>query len=212
MNVLSDGVWPAIAGAAVLFASVSLVEAASPAYCALYAREYMGQFTTGSKADEALASEYRIQDQAYFRCLNQDDAPAFPETSAYFGASAEDIINTLGIGNVGVPFEPLAQGDATADDTADVESAVPEVPVAVIPEPEPTPVPVETAAPAAPPAPTAEPAQQQAAGTAAPKSGVEPFSPRWIAWCKQHYPNSFDPETGMVSPFEGKPRLCPAGT
>ena len=47
--------------------------AASPAYCALYAREYATQFSDGSGTNQ------RIQDQAYYRCLNLDEDPEFPD-------------------------------------------------------------------------------------------------------------------------------------
>lgn len=159
--------------------------AASPAYCALYAREYTAQFSTGSASDEAVASEFRIQEQAYSRCLNLDEEPAFPEASAYFGASMEQIL-----GGIGGPLEEIAEGDTDYDDIAAPDE----------------PKPARTAAAVA-----AAPSQQTAA-----RSGgggtVKRFSPEWIAWCKAHYPNSFDPISGLVTPFEGAPRLCPAGS
>jgi len=58
--------------------------AASPAYCALYAREYAIQAVQQVAAKGMRQS---VEDQAYFRCLNQDEDPPLPRTSAYF---AED--------------------------------------------------------------------------------------------------------------------------
>jgi hypothetical protein len=55
--------------------------AASPTYCALYAREYAIQAVQQVAAKGMRQS---VEDQAYFRCLNQDDDPPLPRTSAYF--------------------------------------------------------------------------------------------------------------------------------
>jgi hypothetical protein len=60
--------------------------AAPPTYCALYAREY-GNLADISTPEEAIR---RIQDQAYYRCLNQDEDPPLPTGSAYVGARVDD--------------------------------------------------------------------------------------------------------------------------
>lgn len=73
-----------------VLASADAASAASPAYCALYAREYASQFALPATA--ASADSMRLQDQAYYRCLNLDEDPAFPTTSAYFGADADAIL------------------------------------------------------------------------------------------------------------------------
>ena len=65
--------------------------AAPPAYCALYAREYASAKIDSPVTTDDVAALERLQDQAYFRCLNADNEPPFPETSAYFGASMGDI-------------------------------------------------------------------------------------------------------------------------
>jgi hypothetical protein len=31
-------------------------------------------------------------------------------------------------------------------------------------------------------------------------SGLPVGSPEWKAWCQEHFPNSFDPETGTIVP------------
>ena len=98
-----------VAGSCLALASDAL--AASPAYCALYAREYangrIGTPTTG----DAVNALQRIQDQAYYRCLNMDDEPDFPASSAYFGAGVEEIV-----GEIGAPFEPIGEGDVSLED------------------------------------------------------------------------------------------------
>lgn len=74
---------------AISVAAIDVASAASPAYCALYAREY-GRLGSQSP-DNAEPVLQRLQDQAYYRCLNQDEDPQFPTTSAYFGAAVQDI-------------------------------------------------------------------------------------------------------------------------
>ena len=112
MKIIGDcSIYAAVSGLVVVIGMANSASAASPAYCALYAREYTAQFATGSSADAAIASEYRIQEQAYYQCLNMDVEPEFPETSVYFGAAIDDI--------AGGPLEAVAQGDAAADE-ADV--------------------------------------------------------------------------------------------
>jgi len=177
-----------ICGIALLAGGIGTATAAAPAYCALYAREYTAQFATGSDADAAIASEYRILEQAYSRCLNLDVEPAFPETSAYFGASVGQIV----AGTSG-PFEEIAEGDTNLEDDPPID--------------EPALIPAEPAA-------VAEPLAIRTAtrdGTSGNGGTLQKFSPEWQTWCKEHYPNSFDPISGMVTPFEGEPRLCPVG-
>jgi hypothetical protein len=94
----------------VTVATIDIASAASPAYCALYAREYAIARIGAAAADAAPALQ-RLQDQAYYRCLNQDEEPEFPTTSVYFGAPVEDII-----GDVGGPFQDIGEGDASAGD------------------------------------------------------------------------------------------------
>jgi hypothetical protein len=148
--------------------------AASPAYCALYAREYTAQFTTGSNADEAMASEYKILEQAYYQCLNMDIEPEFPDTSVYYGAGLDDIL-----GGLAAPLEGVAEGDTSADD------------------------------PLAEPAPEPKPAATQVARRSGGRgSGLEAWTPEWEAWCKGHFPNSFNPEDGTVKPYDEPRRFC----
>jgi hypothetical protein len=73
----------------------------------------------------------------------------------------------------------VAEGDASFDD---------ETPVAAAPAPAPKPKP-----------------QAQVAANTTPKSGdggkLKAWSPEWLQWCADHYPNSFDPATGTVLPM-----------
>ncbi len=76
-----------LAGLGLAALTAGTASAASPAYCALYAREYANQMVeVGAPARTAIS----IQDQAYYRCLNQDEDPALPTASAYFGTDVED--------------------------------------------------------------------------------------------------------------------------
>lgn len=160
--------------------------AASPAYCALYSREYTAQFATGSHSDAAAASEYRIQEQAYSQCLNMDVEPPFPDTSVYAGASVEDIL-----GGYAYFIDEMGEGDKTPAEFTETSSDIAVTATSAAADENP----VDDA--------TAE-SVQQAAVTGAPGSA------RWMTWCREHFPNSFDEATGTVQPFEGQRQRCPA--
>jgi hypothetical protein len=157
-----------------------IAPAASPAYCALYAREYaisrIGPEGTGSAAPAL----QRVQDQAYYRCLNQDEDPEFPTTSAYFGAAVEDITGETA--DVGGPFQDVGEGDASAGDETPVEPA----PV-VKPKPKP---------------------KKLASKGSGKGSGLTPWSDEWVTWCKSNY-RSFNATTGFVLTLSGERKLCP---
>ena len=170
----SRSIRAAVCGIAFSLLAPAAASAASPAYCALYAREYTAQFATGSDSDPAAASEYRIQEQAYYQCLNMDIEPAFPETSVYAGEGFDDII-----GGMGGPLEGVAEGDASAEDPI----------VEAPPEPKPA-------------------VTQTAWRSGSRGSGLEAWTPEWEAWCKSHFPNSFDPNDGTVKPFDEPRRFC----
>lgn len=89
MSFVSSLAGTGLAAAAAL-TCFSAAYAASPAYCALYAREYALQFVEPATVPSAAAQ--KVQDQAYYRCLNLDENPEFPMTSAYFGADTEDLL------------------------------------------------------------------------------------------------------------------------
>lgn len=151
--------------------------AASPAYCALYAREYALQFV--EPATPPAAATQHVQDQAYYRCLNLDENPEFPMTSAYFGADDEDLLS-------GGVMLTVAEGDAAFDDEADA---------------------TDTSVPAAATTSTrtASAAKPRRKGRG---SGLDPWTPEWIDWCEANY-RSFDPQTGYVKTHSGTRKLCP---
>lgn len=105
-----------LAGLGMLAAAIGAATAAPPEYCALYAREYANQFATA--AGERPGSEPKIQDEAYYRCLNMDQEPEMPATSAYSGTSVDP-------SGQGGPLEPVAEASAPA---ASIEAVTPTTP------------------------------------------------------------------------------------
>ena len=170
-----------LAGLSALATVIGTAAAAPPEYCALYAREYANQFSAA--AGEKPGSEQKIQDEAYYRCLNMDEEPEMPPNSAYSGTSVD---NT----GQGGPLEPAPDAAAPAD-TAAAPAGEEAAPVADTP-------------PAAPAKPAA-PAQKKTAGSSPVKhsytSGEEPGTAAWAKWCRDHFPNSFDEKTGTIMPF-----------
>ncbi len=171
-----------LAGITVL-AAAGAAQAAPPAYCALYAREYANQFT--SAAGQKQGAEQSIQDEAYYRCLNQDQDPQLPTTSAYYGTT----VDTAGQG--GAP-KPATGSDAPAGGkTADTMTA---------------------AAPQAPAEASQGPATQTADSTPPRHSytgGKKPWTPEWFAACKKYFPNSFNEKDGTILPHgASKRQLC----
>jgi hypothetical protein len=80
--VTPKGLLAAAAAFGFVSLAASAASAASPAYCALYAREYALDTVQPNAAAGMLQS---VQDQAYYRCLNMDEDPPLPRKSAYFG-------------------------------------------------------------------------------------------------------------------------------
>jgi len=103
-------------GLAAIAVSTGVVEAlaASPAYCALYAREFAQQFIEPTTPPSGATQQ--VQDQAYYRCLNLDENPDFPTTSAYFGADTEDLL-------AGGLLTAVSQGDISDDELDTAEPA-----------------------------------------------------------------------------------------
>lgn len=168
--------------------------AASPQYCAFYAREFVRQFDLG-KTQAAAVIE--ISDKAYYRCLNLDTAPTLPELSAYAGSALDgtDLADPL-----------LAQGDGDyEEDVGETSEGAPTIDI-VTPEGSGVQPPVETAIDE--PSSPSTPRTASATGTLKSRSGLTPWSPEWRRWCEEHFPNSFDPETGSVIAFEGGRGFC----
>ena len=164
---------------------MSPASAASPAYCALYAREYASARIGTPVPGDAVGALQRVEDQAYYRCLNQDEEPQFPTTSAYFGAPLDDITGSAA--DTGGPFQAIqSTGTTTIDAT----------------------VPAATAA--APPKPAAKPTQVASAGGGGGgyHGAPTPWTPEWVTYCKAHY-RSFNPDTGYVLTLSREKKLCP---
>lgn len=178
-----------LAGLAVL-ATAGAAVAAPPEYCALYAREYANQFSAA--VGEKPGSEQSIQDEAYYRCLNMDQEPEMPPSSAYYGTS----IDATGQGG---PLEPIA-GDAgtTGGD--------------------PPPAPAKQGAAAAagndgapsdrpvPPKPVTKTANSAPSGRSY-TGGLEPWTDQWRATCRKYFPNSFNEKDGTILPHGSTKRV-----
>jgi hypothetical protein len=150
--------------------------AAAPAYCALYAREYATQTVQPSAAVGMLQS---VQDQAYYRCLNQDEDPPLPQTSAYFGTDLAKPVKSASA----TPPLPTPAPPPTSD-----------------PAPKPTTTPVVKASTAR--APTAAAAPYHG-------SGLTAWTPEWAAWCANNFPNSWDAKSGTILRYDSDTReLC----
>ena len=176
-----------LAALVVLTAGTGAAMAAPPAYCALYAREYANQFAAA--AGEKPGTEPKIQDEAYYRCLNMDQEPEMPATSAYYGTS----VDTAGKAAQGGPLEPVASAPAPATDTAAAPAAS-----------------AETVAPTASATPT-PPTRTAASGSSARSytGGKQPWTPEWLAACKKYFPNSFNEKDGTILPHGANKRvLC----
>jgi hypothetical protein len=163
-----------LAAIAVLGLGAGAASAASPAYCALYAKEFARHAAFDSQG--ALPPEL-IHDRAYHKCLNLDDEPVLP--TAYTDPTTDGGRFVLDQGSA----------DSGLDDTFAAEPAVDEQ-VAEEPKAE------QTAALESDPQPA-----RKRTGTWS-GSGYAMWSPEWEAWCSEHFPKSFDPATGTIIPYK----------
>jgi hypothetical protein len=212
----------AFSGSATVAAS-----AASPAYCALYAREYAIDTV---QPVAAIGLRQSVEDQAYYRCLNQDEDPPLPAASAYF-AAPELLPPRLQV----LPVDPTRSSAAAA---RPAESTPPRpIPKAVAPSwirwtrsnaarpgaavAAPAPAPAAAGTPTAAattPRPPGQPTVTIASTATAPAakpaykgSGFQPWTAQWAAWCARYFPRSWDPVTGTVvhgSSTTGERVLC----
>lgn len=158
MSPIVPSIVPSLAGAAfgaLVLLSAEAASAASPAYCALYAREYANQFEVQAVSPDATA--LLVQDQAYYRCLNLDEDPEFPATSAYFGAD----------------FEAILSGEAAATVVSEGDTSAAEI-IEPPAEPEVVEKPKRVASASVP--------RRPGRG-----SGYDPWTPEWFDWCEAHY-------------------------
>ena len=110
-----------LAGLAALTSAAGAAWAASPVYCALYAKEFVKHAAVESQGS---VPPSRIHDRAYHKCLNMDDEPLLP--TAYAEPASD--------GTAG-PFS-LVEG---ADDPAAGASRDSEVEGTAASDPEPAP-------------------------------------------------------------------------
>lgn len=155
--------------------------AASPDYCSVYAKEISKQMLSANKSN---LSADRVHDRLYHKCLNMDEEPALP--AAYAETPLDGIGGSLAdersIDNRSMEsiVEEATSESPTVDATAIDESVV-----------------KRTAAIESKKATTPATRQGQWSG-----SGYAMWSPEWRSWCEEHFPNSFDPESGTVLPYD----------
>lgn len=155
--------------------AVGPAAAASPDYCAVYAKEFSKQVLS---TDEVSPSSGRVHDRLYHKCLNMDEEPAMPAAFAETGqdklGGSPDDRSAASILEDAASETPTV--DATAIDeavvkrTAAIESAKAETPVT---------------------------RNGRWRG-----SGYATGSPEWRNWCAEHFPKSFDPKTGTILPYD----------
>jgi len=149
--------------------------AASPDYCSVYAKEFSKQVLA---TDEVSPSSGRVHDRLYHKCLNMDEEPALP--SAYAETGPDGVGGPLDDGSMTSILEDAASESPTVDATAIDEAVV-----------------KRTAA-----------VESGNSGTSARRtgrwrgSGHVMWSPQWRNWCAEHFPNSFDPKTGTILPYD----------
>jgi hypothetical protein len=203
-----------IAGVAALAVGVSAASAASPAYCALYAKEFTVHAAIESQG--SIPPDY-LRDRAYHKCLNMDDEPLLPAAyadPATDGAGASFVLDEGSVERG--EAESLVETPAPA-----IEAKEPAPPPAVAPEPatktarlDPDPEPGSVRKRVVVSKPTLK---DRLAGIVPNwlKSGEEPttkssatggrfekWSPEWRAHCRKYFPKSFDPKTGTVIPYK----------
>jgi hypothetical protein len=158
-------------------AAIGSAKAAAPAYCALYAREFAVDSVQPGAAAGMLQS---VQDQAYYRCLNQDEDPPLPKASAYFGTGIAATVAFPGRTAPGVPAAAPKPASAAAAPSTEVPAAAPRVVVT---------------------------ARASAAGYRG--SGMTPWTQEWMDWCARNFPNSWDDKSGTVLHYgSGSRELC----
>jgi hypothetical protein len=198
-----------IAGVAALAIGVSAASAASPAYCALYAREFVMRAAVESQGS---IPPKHIHDRAYHKCLNMDDEPLLP--TAYADPATD---------GTGGPFV-LDEGSADASGSEDsVDAATVEKPAVKAPAAKSAPA-KETAALEPDPEPARKrwvvtkptlkdrlvgmvpnwlkPSSKPDARPSVTGGRFEKWSPEWRAHCEKYFPKSFDPKTGTVIPYK----------
>lgn len=170
-----------LAGLGLVVMAGSSAEAASPDYCAVYAKAFAKQ---ARPADAGSPGADRIHDRLYHKCLNMDEEPALP--TAYAEPQPDGLGRSL-----------VEDGGSTASILEDATSVTPTVDATAIDE-----AMVKRTA-AAEGGKTTAPARRTGRWRG---SGFAMWSPKWRDWCAEHFPNSFDPETGTILPYDKNAR------
>jgi len=165
-----------LAGLGLIVLSVDSVAAASPDYCAVFAKEFAKQALS---TNEGKLSADRIHDRLYHKCLNMDEDPAMP--TAYTETRPDGVGRSLV--EDGQTAESILE-DATAEAPTVDATAIDEAMVKRTAA-------IENDAPKAP-------ARRTGKWRG---SGYVMGSPEWRDWCAEHFPNSFDPKTGTIMPY-----------
>jgi len=156
-----------------------------------------------------------VQDQAYYRCLNQDEDPPFPKSSAYFSAginAAKPIASspTTTVGSASTPqSKPLGEPKTESVAKATVASTTADTPKTstqantaqvVMPTPRPPQAKSQT---------NTVVADGSTYRSNYHGSGKTPWTAEWKAWCARNFPNSWDPDTGTILNYgAGRRELC----
>jgi hypothetical protein len=173
-----------LAGLGLIVLTISSASAASPDYCAVYAKEFAKQAVS---TNEGRLSSDHIHDRLYHKCLNMDEEPAMPTA---FAETRSD-----GVGRSLVDEEQSAASilEDAADEAPTVDATV--IDEAVVKRT----AAIEDDRPAAP-------VKRDGRWRG---SGYAMWSPEWRNWCAEHFPNSFDPKTGTIVPHKtGKREPC----
>ena len=173
-----------LVGLGLIVLSVGSAAAASPDYCAVFAKEFAAQ---ALPENEGNLSADLVHDRLYHKCLNMDEDPALP--TAYTAPRPDGVGRSLVEGGQSVEsiLEDATSEAPTVDATAIDEAMVKRTAA------------IENDAP-----------NVQARRTGKWRgSGYAMGSPEWRDWCAEHFPNSFDPKTGTIMPYEtGKREPC----
>jgi len=201
-----------LAAQATLALGTATASAASPAYCQLYANEFVQR---AADSGTARIPREHIRARAYHICLNTDDEPVVPtyyadpmiaETGGPFVENENppanaDATPAAAAATVNPEGEKRAAGTAPGEDLA-----------ALAPEPQPAQKIVVTT-PATPGARLVgrlwnlkDPKAPSASASVLGGSGLPMWTPEWEDWCEKRFPNTFNPKTGTVR-IDNGPRI-----
>jgi hypothetical protein len=171
-----------LAGLGLVMLGTGAASAASPIYCALYAKEYAKHAAAESQGS---LSPERVHDRAYYKCLNMDDEPVLP--TAY--AEPDSGVGGPFVEEEGsaTPFIEEMEADKPVVDATAIDESIVQQTAALEPD---------------------QPVVRKRTGKRR-GSGFAMGSPEWKNWCAQHFPKSFDLKTGTIIPLNtGKRTLC----